>query len=129
MSDHTQTPGDLLRLGPLEAQVMDVLWVHGPGTVRKVISHLPSEPAYTTIATVLGNLGRKGLVNASRDHHSTQYAARLTRQQHEAQLMQQVLRASRDRAASILQFVDTMPESDLALLRDYLQRRGQRGSS
>ncbi len=129
MSDETQAPGDLLRLGPLEAQVMDVLWVHGPATVREVIGHLPSDPAYTTIATVLGNLGRKGLVTASRDNHSTRYAARLTRHQHEAELMQQVLRASRDRAASILQFVDTMPDSDLALLRDYLQRRGHEATS
>ena len=44
--------GDLLRLGALEAQVMDVLWDHGPATVREVIEHLPSDPAYTTIATL-----------------------------------------------------------------------------
>lgn len=37
--------------------------------------------------------------------------------------MEQVLDASRDRAASILQFVDSMPENDLDLLRDYLERR------
>lgn len=121
--------GDPLRLGALEAQVMDVLWDHGPVTIREVIGHLPSEPAYTTIATVLANLDRKHLVTVSRQNRSTRYAARLTRHEHAAGLMQHVLEASRDRAASILQFVDSMPETDLELLRDYLNRRSQDGRS
>lgn len=67
-------PGDLLRLGTLEAQVMDVLWDHGPATVREVIEHLPSDPAYTTIATVLTNLDRKHLVTITRQKRSTRYS-------------------------------------------------------
>lgn len=115
--------GDLLRLGALEAQVMDVLWDHGPATVREVIEHLPSDPAYTTIATVLTNLDRKRLVTITRQNRSTRYGAKISRHEHAAGLMEQVLEASRDRAASILQFVDSMPENDLDLLRDYLERR------
>lgn len=115
--------GDLLRLGTLETQVMDVLWDRGPATVREVIDQLPRDPAYTTIATVLTNLDRKHLVTITRESRSTRYAARITRHEHAAQLMEQVLRSSRDRSASILHFVDAMPENDLDLLRDYLQRR------
>lgn len=118
-------PGDLPRLGALEAQVMDALWDHGPSTVREVINHLGGTSAYTTIATVLGNLDRKGLVTITRERRSTRYAARLSRQAHAAELMGHVLDASRDRAASILHFVDSMPESDLAMLRDYLDVRGR----
>lgn len=103
---------------------MDVLWDHGPVTVREVINRLGGTSAYTTIATVLGNLDRKGLVTITRQQHSTRYAARLSRQARAADLMGHVLDASRDRTASILHFVDTMPESDLALLRDYLDKRG-----
>lgn len=116
---------DLLRLGALEAQVMDVLWDHGPVTVREVITQLPSDPAYTTIATVLANLDKKHLVNISRVRRSTRYSARISRHEHAAALMEQVLASSRDRTASILQFVDSMPEHDLELLRDYLDRRGE----
>lgn len=111
------------RLGALEAQVMDVLWDDGAATVREVIAQLASEPAYTTIATVLSNLGRKQLVDAARDGRSTRYSARVTRQQHAARLMAEVLDASDDRAGSILHFVEAMPEDDLDLLRDYLTRR------
>lgn len=116
---------DLLRLGALEAQVMEVLWDHGPVTIREVITHLPSDPAYTTIATVLANLDKKHLVTISRVRRSTSYSARVSRHEHAAALMEQVLASSRDRTASILQFVDSMPEDDLALLRDYLDRRGE----
>ncbi|USQ81993.1 BlaI/MecI/CopY family transcriptional regulator [Ornithinimicrobium faecis] len=123
MSERTSGTG-LPRLGALETQVMDVLWDHGPVTVREVIDRLGGTSAYTTIATVLGNLDRKGLVTITRRGRSTRYAARLSRQAHAAELMGHVLDASQDRAASILHFVDTMPESDLALLRDYLGARG-----
>lgn len=114
---------DMLRLGTLEAQVMDVLWDGGSATVREVIQRLPSDPAYTTIATVLTNLDRKHMVTITRERRSTRYAARISRQEHAALLMEQALQASRDRTAAILQFVDSMPESDLELLREHLSSR------
>lgn len=122
--NHTGTPPEQpLRLGALESRVMDVLWDHGPSTIREVIAQLPSEPVYTTIATVLTNLGRKDLITVTRQNRSTRYAARLNRHEHAAQMMEQVLHASRDRSASILRFVDSMQEDDLNLLRGYLERR------
>ncbi|SJM64391.1 BlaI/MecI/CopY family transcriptional regulator [Gulosibacter sp. 10] len=124
--NHEESPGAMLRLGALEARVMDALWDHGAATVREIITRLDSDPAYTTIATVLGNLHRKGLVDVTRREHgarSTSYTARFSRHEHAALLMEQVLDASRDRTASILQFVDSMPQEDIALLRDYLGRR------
>lgn len=108
---------------------MDVLWDHGPVTVREVINFLGGALAYTTIATVLGNLGRKHLVIVTRQGRSTRYAARSSRQAHAAEVMGHVLDASRDRVASILHFVDAMPEGDLELLREYLDARGQEGHS
>ncbi len=117
-------PGDEPpRLGALEAQVMDVLWDHGPTTIRGVIDHLPSDPAYTTIATVLTNLDRKHLVTSRKEGHSTRYEARTSREEHVASVMNHALGTSKNRAASILHFMDSIPDSDLVLLRDYLQRR------
>jgi len=111
------------RLGTLEAGVMDVLWDHGEHTIRGIINQLPGDPAYTTIATVLANLDRKGLVAARKVGHSTFYAAEVGRDEHVAAQMRHALGSSRDRAASILRFVDTMPDDDLELLRTYLRRR------
>lgn len=123
MSSTDSQPMNLPRLGALESQVMDALWDKGPGTIRDIINRLNTEPAYTTIATVLTNLDRKNLLTITREPRSTHYAARINREEHAAELMEQVLDASHDRAASILHFVESMPDTDVDLLRDYLTRR------
>lgn len=108
------------RLGPLEQRVMDLLWDDSSRTIREVMDQLPSRPAYTTIATVMTNLERKGLVEPIRHGRSVNYTPRRTREEHTAALMRQALGVSRDRTASILHFVDTMPEDERNLLRTYL---------
>ena len=123
---HDDGSGDALapvRLGALEAQVMDVLWDRGASTIREVINQLETGLAYTTIATVLANLERKTLAQSSRDSRSVRYSAGMTREQYAVVQMEHVLGTSRDRSASILHFVNSMPESDLELLRTYLQHR------
>lgn len=124
---NTPEPSDAepVRLGPLEAQVMDLVWNNGPVTIREIITALPHEPAYTTIATVLHNLERKQMVVSAKDGRSTRYAAMTTREQYAAGVMQHALATSSDRATSILHFVDTMTDDDLAMLRRYLDRHEQ----
>jgi predicted transcriptional regulator len=120
MSSDTHSAATGERLGPLEQRVMDLLWDHSSHTVREVMDQLPSQPAYTTIATVMGNLERKGLVEAKRQGRYVRYGPRCTREEHTAALMRQALGVSRDRTASILHFVDTMPDEERDLLRAYL---------
>ena len=104
---------------------MDVLWDQPDQTVRQLIDRLGGTSAYTTIATVLSNLNRKNLVTAERSGHSTRYRPVLSRAEHTAAVMGYALDASKDRAASILHFVDTMPAGDLDLLREYLDRQAE----
>lgn len=127
-SHNAGEPHGAVRLGPLEAQVMDVLWTHGASTVREVINTLGGTRAYTTIATIFKHLDRKGLVQASRSGRSVRYEARMSREQHTAALMQRALKASGDRTASILHFVDSMAGEDRALLHEYLRARDEQGS-
>lgn len=110
------------RLGALEQQVMELLWEHGASTVREVIGHLTSDPAYTTISTVLRNLARKDMVVAVRERNATRYRPLRSRDEHAAMLMEDALATSSDRGASILHFVAGMEPDDVALLRDHLAR-------
>lgn len=110
-------------LGPLEEQVMHILWNYGQLTVREVIDHLPGDPAYTTIATVLRHLGGKGMATVVKDGRTARHVATMTREEYTAGVIDQALEASRNRTASILHFVDTIGGDDRALLRDYLQRQ------
>ncbi len=122
-------PFEPLRLGALEKQVMDVLWDQGASTIRTVIENLPSDPAYTTIATVLANLERKKLVTPLRDRRSVRYSSRHTREEHAALLMTHALAGSSDHAASMLHFIDAISPSDIQLLRTYLRDRSDRDVS
>ena len=99
---------------------MEVLWSSGPSTVRGVIDTLPHDPAYTTIATVLHNLERKGMVRTSKDGRSTIHHATQSREAHAADVMRQALASSPDRRSSMLHFVESMGADDLDLLRRFL---------
>jgi predicted transcriptional regulator len=51
-------------LGPLEGEVMKVMWLRKEATVREVVDSLRSgrSLAYTTVMTIMNNLLRKGLL-------------------------------------------------------------------
>lgn len=115
------------RLGALESAVMDVLWSRGESSVREIIAALDTDPAYTTIATVLSHLGDKQLVLARRDGRAARYSARVRREELTTAMLAQVLDSSPDRRATILHFVDSMSEEDLDLLRRHLG--GGKGSA
>ena len=67
-------------LGPLEAQVMDALWLGGAGTPRDVVDFLRDDAprAYTTIMTTLARLHRKGVLDRTRDGRAWRYRPCLT---------------------------------------------------
>lgn len=115
-----------VRLGPLEQRVMEALWDHGALTVRGIIEVLGNEHAYSTIATVLGNLERKNLTVPQREGRAVQYTATCSRDQHAARLMEHALATSHDRGSAILHFVDAIAPSDLLLLRAYLDEQSGR---
>lgn len=131
MSHHSRrrgrktAPAKAVRLGHLEAQVMNLLWTGEALTVREIIDRLASEHAYTTIATVLNNLRKKNFVCPRKDGAATLYTACVTREEHATNLMEHALDSSGDRAAAILHFVDSMTETDLKLLRDHLLGSGE----
>jgi predicted transcriptional regulator len=67
------------RLGPLEAEVLDVLWrAAGPMPVRDVLQALNARRgaplAYTTVMTVMSRLARKGILARSRSGRGYIYA-------------------------------------------------------
>ena len=71
-------------LGPLEAEIMDVVWDTGEVTVRDVHQTLNSSRsiAYTTVMTTLGRLTDKGLLRRIEDQPAHRYSARVSREQY-----------------------------------------------
>lgn len=73
-----------LRLGDLEAAVLDALWERGPLTTPAVYANVgrPRGLAYTTILTVLQRLTKKGLVKRQEDAKAHTYLPALGRDEY-----------------------------------------------
>ena len=82
-----QPPGDerpasaTVFLGPLEEDVMDVVWRLGAGNVRDVVRHMERNLAYTTIMTTLDRLYKKGLLDRELTDRAFVYSAKVTREE------------------------------------------------
>ena len=64
-----------------EADVMQVLWDHGPSVVTEVQAGISDKLAYTTVLTVLRTLESKGYVGHSEEGRGHRYHAIIEQQQ------------------------------------------------
>ena len=71
-------------LGPLETEIMEVVWDLGDVTVRDVHSRLQENRtiAYTTVMTTLGRLSDKGLVKRVEEQPAHRYLPLVSREQY-----------------------------------------------
>jgi predicted transcriptional regulator len=67
-------------LAEREADLMEVLWEHGPATVAEVRDRLHDKLAYTTVLTILRNLEAKGYVEHEEEGRTYRYLTRVTRE-------------------------------------------------
>ncbi|RZS66523.1 putative transcriptional regulator [Agromyces ramosus] len=114
-------------LGELERSVMEVLWTTdadlSANELRDALA-LRDEPgrsvATTTVLTVLSRLERKGFVTRTREVRPHRYRALLSREEHTAELMHEVLDRTTDRDAALARFVGTATAGEAATLRRLL---------
>lgn len=110
------------RLGALEHQVMDVLWdCPDQLCARRVLERLATHDlAYTTVATVLTNLTRKGMLERLSGARSWNYRPTMTRSAYVAGCMVQTLRGAEDRASALAELVGLLAPAEQELLRTAL---------
>lgn len=117
-------------LGDLERTVMDLLWA-APGaltanSLRDSLALATAEStggkglAVTTVLTVLSRLEKKGLVERERNTRPHRYRAIMSREDHTAELMHQVLVTAPDRNAVLARFIGSVSESEAQALRKLL---------
>jgi predicted transcriptional regulator len=66
---------DDIHLTDREADVMRVLWEHGPSVVNEVKDKLADDLAYTTVLTILRTLEQKGYVKHEEEGRVHRYSA------------------------------------------------------
>ena len=81
MHSRSKTPNAMTyirgTLGPLERQIMEILWHKKECSVRDVLDRLPDAKAYTTIMTTLSRLYTRGLAVRTRVDRKFVYSARV----------------------------------------------------
>ncbi|MGA2597402.1 MAG: BlaI/MecI/CopY family transcriptional regulator [Bryobacteraceae bacterium] len=66
-------------LGPLEIEVMNILWTRGESNVRDVTDELVRPLAYTTVMTTLDRLFKKGFLERRKSERAFLYSQRWSR--------------------------------------------------
>lgn len=106
---------------------MDVLWQDGVAglTARDVANAFPGY-AYTTIATVLDRLARKGSVHRERVGHVHRYVPTGDGAAHTALAVRHALDESSDPGSALSRLVALLTPEEIASLRSALDITGDR---
>lgn len=117
-------------LGPLEQDVMDVVWQLGSSTVRDVHEQLARNRkiAYTTVMTTMSRLARKGLLQRNTSGLAHVYSPAISRERYARStvgaLLTWLLERYPEPAVSYLaEVVDEVDEVALDALRQAVLRR------
>ena len=130
MTNTSATQLRQLTLGPLEIQVMEVVWNRGESSVRDVVQSLESRLAYTTVMTTLDRLFKKGLLDRYKSDRAFVYMPRLSSEDWERQragdLVAGFLAGSQpSRELLLSSLVDAFEQHD-AMLLDALEEKIRR---
>ena len=116
-------------LGPLETDIMQLVWREKVTTVKKVHRALQQERdiAYTTVMTTMTRLAEKGVLTRRRDGLAYVYSPAVTKRDFEAMMVRRVLDGLMDdyREETITYLLDYLAEHDPKRLEEQAQSMKQ----
>ena len=120
-------------LGPLEAEVMEIVWERREATVRDVHRALSAKRsiAYTTVMTTMGRLTEKGILRRVEDQPAHHYFPLVTREQYASSTVKSVVDwlVNHFRDPAVAYFIDKVEEEDQAVidsLREAIEQREEK---
>lgn len=113
-------------LGPLEADIMQLVWREGPSTVKHVHDHLARgrEIAYTTVMTTMRRLADKGVLKRQRAGLADIYSPTLEEEDLVRLVVQEVLDSLLESHSDkvVAYVVDYLAQSSPARLQRLLEK-------
>lgn len=104
-------------LGELEQRIMDIIWERKNCSARDVLTILQKDRklAYTTVATILQRLYKKGLVNKKEDRSGYLYSQKLSKESYSKKVAKNFIKKFVDSygdtaISSFAETIDTLPE-------------------
>jgi len=89
---------------PAELEVLQIIWEHGPCTVREVMNLLKSKRprAYTSVMSLMNVMAEKGLVNQKPKGRAFVYSAKVSRDKTQSSMLSDLLNRAFDGSANAL---------------------------
>ncbi len=116
--------------GELESAIMDVVWASDRAyLVREVRERLSYNRslAYTTVMTVMNILYGKGVLCREKHGRAWRYWPAESREEHDARLMEEVLRSGGNEHITMMRFVERVSDEERESLRNaVLHTNGRR---
>jgi predicted transcriptional regulator len=117
-----------LSLGPLEAEILGIVWQMGSATVKDVHEQILADPdrelAYASVNTVLKRLAQKGWLTCNRQDRQFRWQPRISQQQ--AQVLQAYEQLNQFLAIGnpdvVAAFADELDQASVAQLEAITQR-------
>jgi predicted transcriptional regulator len=119
-----------LSLGPLEQEILEIVWELGKATVKDIHDRLLSDPdrelAYSSVTTVLNRLTKKGWLLCHRQGKAFLWSAKVSADQAKAvksyeQLQQFLAISNPDVVAAFADSLDTASIDQLTAIADRLR--------
>ncbi len=117
-----------LSLGPLETEILELIWQLEPTTARAIhetiLADIDRELTYSSVATVLRRLERKGWVSGRRVGRAFVWQANVSAERAEMLRSQQQLQAFLDVSSPdiVAAFADTLDETSISQLEAITER-------
>lgn len=109
-------------LGPLEGEMLRLLWSRGDATVRELRDEAGLDHAYTTVMTTLDRLYKKGVLVRTAEGKAFRYRPAQTQAEYDRQKMAEALRAlmegAKDAAIPISFLVEAVTQQDGVALEE-----------
>jgi predicted transcriptional regulator len=114
-------------LGPLERQLLRLLWRQGNATVRELMDTGEVSGAYTTLMTTLDRLHKKGVLDREPDGRAFRYSPRQSEAEFHASIARNAIEQllGTENSAPVSFLVDAVSDYDRQLL-DELERAIER---
>ncbi|MHC4889819.1 MAG: BlaI/MecI/CopY family transcriptional regulator [Planctomycetota bacterium] len=89
---------------PAELEVLQIIWEHGPCTVREVMNLLkPKRPrVYTSVMSLMNVMAEKGLLNQEPKGRAFIYSAKVSRDKTQSSMLSDLLNRAFDGSANAL---------------------------
>jgi predicted transcriptional regulator len=116
-----------------EADLMELLWEHGPSTVAEVRERLTDDLAYTTVLTILRTLEAKGYVGHGEEGRAHRYSALVARDAARRSalraLSSKLFKGSAELLMSHLVSDQKLTAPEIERIRDLLEQHASKGES